>query len=227
MKNLSLSVAFLAGIVSFFSPCIIPMVPAFLAYLAGVSLQEIKTRRRDIFLNSFFFVLGFSAVFSLLGVVLNGLLSAFSYNLQSWLAKIGGLLIIFFGLIISGLVKIPFLEKEHKIKLKLKTTSRYPASFIFGASFALGWTPCVGAVLGAILGLAAATPGSALLLLFTYSMGLGLPFLLVGLFTIPASVFIQRYAASFKYLNLFFGIILIILGILMFTNNLKLIYNLF
>ena len=226
MTDIGIVVAFIAGLVSFLSPCVVPIVPGFLSYLAGASVGETQTKRRDIFLSSVFFVLGFASVFSLLGVLLNTLLEAVAYDAQIWLSRIGGALIIFFGLYLVGLIKIPFLEKEFKIGVKTKFRSRHVTSFVFGAAFAAGWTPCVGAILGGILGLAASNPGSAFGLLFSYSLGLGLPFLVVGLFASQASGFISRYAKWFHYFTVAFGIILIVLGILVFTQNLNRIANL-
>jgi len=124
-----------------------------------------------------------------------------------------------------GLIKIPFLEREHKMAVKTKFGSRYATSFVFGAAFAAGWTPCVGAALGAILGLAATQPGSAFALLMSYALGLGIPFLVVGLFTQRMNSLFTRYAKAAKYVNIIFGIILIGLGILIFTGQLNRIAN--
>ena len=225
MAQLTLVVAFLAGLVSFLSPCVLPIIPAFLVYLSGVSLNAAETQKKAIFFNSFFFVMGFSLVFALLGIVLNTILEKVAYEVQVWLARIGGTIIIIFGLYLTGLIKLPFLEREHKLKVKTHVKSRYRTSFLFGAAFAAGWTPCVGAVLGGILGLALSQPGSAFGLLFTYSLGLGLPFLLVGLFTAQATSWIHNYAHLLKYLNIIFGIFLVIIGVLAFTQNLSLIAN--
>jgi len=220
-------IAFVAGIVSFLAPCVLPIIPGFLAYLAGSSgsTQEGESHQRQIFVNSIFFVLGFSTIFALLGVLLNTVLEAVAYDAQVWLSRVGGILIIFFGIYLTGLIKIGFLEKEHKIRVKKKYNSRYLTSFVFGAAFAAGWTPCVGAVLGAILGLATIAPGSAFGLLLSYALGLGLPFLLVGLFTAQASRVINKYAKWVKYVNVVFGVILIGLGILVFTQLLSRIAN--
>lgn len=224
--ELTLSIAFFAGLVSFLSPCVLPIIPGFLAYLAGSSLSDAARHRREIFVNSVFFVLGFSLVFATLGVLLNTVLERIAYDAQAWLARIGGAIIIFFGLYLVGLVKIPFLEREYKPRVNVTLKSRYATSFLFGLAFAAGWTPCVGAVLGGILGLAALEPGSAFTLLFAYSLGLGLPFLGVGLFASRASGFINRYAKYARYVNIAFGIILIALGILAFTQELNRIANL-
>lgn len=227
MAEVTIIIAFLAGIVSFLSPCVLPIIPGFLSYLAGAaSIEEAKAKRWDIFLNSIFFVLGFSIVFAGVGVLLNTVLEKVAYDAQAWLARIGGIIIIFFGLYLVGLIKIPFLEREHKIAVKKRFNSRYLTSLLFGAAFAAGWTPCVGAALGAILGLAATVPGAAFVLLLAYSLGLGIPFLIVGLFAAQATGIINKYANLLNYIKIIFGAILIVLGILAFTQNLPLIANL-
>lgn len=224
-SELGIFVAFVAGLISFLSPCVLPIIPGFLSYLAGTSLDQSKEHRLAIFMNSVFFVLGFSVIFALLGVALNTLLEAVAYDATIWAGRIGGVIIIFFGLYLTGLIKIKALEKEHKLKVKTKFRSKYLTSFVFGAAFAAGWTPCVGAVLGAILGLAATQPGAAFTLLLVYALGLGIPFLLVGLFASPAARFINRYSKYVVYINGAFGILLIVLGVLVFTNTLTLLAN--
>ncbi|MBI2499779.1 sulfite exporter TauE/SafE family protein [Candidatus Woesearchaeota archaeon] len=179
-----------------------------------------------IFINSLFFVLGFSVVFSFVGILLQTILSNSSFLVLRWLGRIGGIIIMLFGLYLLNLLKISFLEKEHKFQVKRKFKSSYIASFLFGSAFAVGWTPCIGAVLGAILTLAITQPTMAFFLLFSYSIGLGIPFLLVGLFTNQANKIIQKILPYLRYLNYFFGVMLIILGILVFTSNLAKIANL-
>lgn len=224
--EIPIAAAFVAGLVSFLSPCVLPIIPGFLAYLAGTSLNEAGTKRRDIFFNSFFFVLGFSLVFAALGVLLNTLLEAVAYGAQIWLSRLGGAIMIFFGLYLTGIVSLPFLEREYRPATGIRFHSRYFTSTLFGAAFAAGWTPCVGAILGGILGLAASAPGSAFTLLFAYSLGLGLPFLLVGFFASQSSAFIHRFTGVFHYVSIMFGVVLIILGILAFTQNLNRVANL-
>jgi cytochrome c-type biogenesis protein len=217
--------AFLGGLVSFLAPCVLPIIPGFLAYLAGASTTDAGSKRKDVFINSIFFVLGFGIVFAALGVLLNTLLENIAYDVQTWLSRIGGAMIIFFGLYLVGLIKIPFLEREYKMSVHTKFKSRYATSFLFGLAFAVGWTPCVGPALGVILGLAATQPGSAFILLLTYALGLGIPFLVVGAFTGQAAEFINRHAVGLKRLNIIFGVILLALGILIFTQKLALIAN--
>ncbi len=220
MIEIPIVVAFIAGLVSFLAPCVLPIIPGFLAYLAGSSLTSGQVNRRETFLNALFFVLGFSFIFALLGVLLNTVLESIAYDVQIWLSRVGGAIIIFFGLYVTGLIHIAFLDRDHKFRVTRKFSSRYVTSFVFGLAFAAGWTPCVGATLGAILGLAATSPGSAFTLLLTYALGLGIPFLIVGMFASEAASFLNRFASLVKYINIVFGLLLVIIGILVFTENL-------
>ncbi len=226
MNTIPILVAFFAGLVSFLSPCVLPIIPGFLAYLAGgTSATGERPSRLSVFLNSVFFVLGFGIVFAILGVLLNGVLAYAAYSVQTWLARIGGVIVIFFGLYLMGLFKIGFLEGEHKMKLPMKLHSRYLTSMLFGFAFAAGWTPCVGPVLGGILGLAASAPHVAFYLLLAYAIGLGIPFLVVGLFVAQTSAFISKYMTKIVYIAPIFGGLLVILGILVFTQDLSLVAN--
>ena len=226
MVEITIIAAFLAGIVSFISPCVLPLIPGFIAYLSGTSLQNPAGARWKMFFNSVSFVLGFSLIFALLGVLLNTILERISYSLQLWLSRIAGVIIILFGLYLVGLIKINFLEREHKLKVKKRFSATYITSFVFGSAFAVGWTPCVGAVLGSIFALAVSKPGISFLLLSTYALGLGIPFLLVGLFSTQALELIKKFGPFLKYFNIVVGILLIILGILVFTQTLNLVANL-
>ncbi|HLC92421.1 MAG TPA: cytochrome c biogenesis protein CcdA [archaeon] len=182
--------------------------------------------RMKIILSSIFFVLGFSAVFSLLGVLLQGVLSGIAYDLRTWLGYIGGAIIIFFGLFMLGLIKIDFLMGEHKLSVK-KTNFQYLSSFLFGAAFAVGWTPCVGAVLGSVLTLAVTRPEFAFPLMLSYSIGLGVPFIIAAIFISQATGFIRRLSPALKWFNLVFGVLLVVLGLLVATGTLNILANLF
>ena len=174
---------------------------------------------------SVFFVLGFSVVFSIVGVALQSILVSVSSQVQTWLSRIGGIIIVLFGLYLLGIFKPEFLERDYKINVTQKFTSAYVASFIFGAAFAVGWTPCVGAILGAILTLAISNPSSAFLLMLSYSLGLGIPFLVMALFLNEFRALIPKTGKFIHYFNLFFGVVLIGLGILVFFNQLSRIAN--
>lgn len=229
MGETGIIIAFIAGLLSFLSPCVLPLIPAFFSYISGVSSADFEKNRKSaqlaIFINSAFFVLGFGLVFSLLGVLINSFLTGISYDLKLWSGRIGGIIIIIFALYILGILKLAFLDAEHKLKAR-KFKSSYVTSFVFGATFAAGWTPCVGAILGSILTLAINEPGSAFVLLMAYSIGLGLPFLFVGLFTEQFHRFIARSTTLLKYFNIVTGLLLLLLGILVFTGKLSMIASL-
>ena len=226
MVEITLPIAFVGGLVSFLAPCVLPLIPGFLSYLAGSSGSAGEPpQRREVVLNAFFFVLGFSIVFALLGVLLQTLLEHVAYDAQIWFSRVGGLIVIFFGLYLTGLIRISALEREHKFAIKKQFGIRYATSFLFGLAFAAGWTPCVGPALGVILGLAAAHPATAFYLLLAYALGLGVPFLLVGFFVAQATLLIRRFASWITIINIIFGILLIVLGILIFTQELNRIAN--
>lgn len=229
MAEVTIIVAFIAGILSFLSPCVLPLVPAYLTFIAGTSLKEIRENvpgtRLRIFLSSALFVLGFSVVFSLLGVLLQSALSSIAYDLRTYLNYLGGAVIIFFGLFLMGLIKVDFLQRGHKPNVRGAERFRYAGSFIFGAAFAVGWTPCVGAVLGGVLTLAAAQPALAFPLMLSYSAGIGLPFLIAGAFISRATGFIRMVGPYMGILDIIFGIVLVALGILVATDSLFLVAN--
>src|SRR3989338_6097532 len=226
MTEITLIIAFIAGLVSFLSPCVLPLIPGFLSYLSGVSVSETNSAKSKaiVFLNTIFFVLGFTLVFSIMGVLINGIFADIAYDFKMWLGRIGGIIIILFGLLLMKALKPPFLEREHKFKVK-KSRITYITSFMFGLAFAAGWTPCVGAVLASILTLAAVSANNAFYLLISYSLGLTLPFLITGLFVSRMQGFINKHEKALGYVNIVFGILLIILGIMVFTNTLSTISN--
>ena len=232
MAEITLAVAALAGLGSFVAPCILPMIPAFLAYISGTTLSELNQNtgstmtinRTNIVLNSVFFVLGFSAVFSTLGVIINSVLGTATEDYVGILNQVGGIVIVGFGIFLLLSTKINKLNMEKKFFPK-RTKASYPMSFVFGLAFAVGWTPCVGPILGTILTLAATTPSVAFNLLLVYSLGLGIPFILIGIFYSRATRIIRSMGKHLKYYNLVLGGFIIILGVLVFTNQLAYIAN--
>ena len=184
-----------------------------------------KSIRLNIFLNTVYFVLGFSLVFAVLGVILNSVLATVGIGFQHTLSSIGGAVIIVFGiyLILSSKLRQLNFEKRVTNIPRFKTT--YITSFVFGAAFAGCWTPCVGPILGSIFTLAATAPGAAYNSLLAYSLGLGIPFLITGAFFTKATGLIRRMVRYLKYFNPAMGTLLIIVGILVFTNQLVLLGN--
>ena len=184
-----------------------------------------KSTRLNIFLNTVYFVLGFSLVFAVLGVILNSVLATVGIGFQHTLTSIGGAVIVVFGiyLILSSKLRQLNFEKRMTNIPRFKTT--YITSFVFGAAFAGCWTPCVGPILGSIFTLAATAPGAAYNSLLAYSLGLGIPFLITGAFFTKATGLIRRMVRYLKYFNPAMGTLLIIVGILVFTNQLVLLGN--
>lgn len=249
MTETTLAIAALAGLGSFAAPCILPMVPAFLAYISGTTITDltqqgrskhdenddssslstsavntVSINRTNIVLNSVFFVLGFSVVFSTLGVLINGVLSQHMGELVEGLNQAAGIIIISFGVFLLLSLKIRQLNAERKFFPKGAKTG-YPMSFVFGLAFAIGWTPCVGPILGTILTLASTTPSVAFNLLLAYSLGLGIPFILIGVFYSRSAKMIHAMSRHMKYYAPMVGGFIILLGALVLTNQLAQIAN--
>lgn len=226
MTEPTLVLALAAGWISFLSPCMLPVIPAFFAQLVGTSLIETEPKRTNVFSSAVLFVIGFSTVFAVMGVVLNALLQGAATEALRWLSRLASVAIIILGLHLSGLFRVPALDRRYSPGLggrALKTG--FLTSFLFGASFAVAWTPCVGPVLGSVLALAAARPVSAFPLLLAYAFGLGAPFLLVGLFPSRGFAFIRRHRRWAKRIHTAFGFLLIGMGVLVFTEQLSLLAN--
>ena len=232
MEDPTILIAFSAGLASFIAPCILPMIPAFLAYISGTTLTEIsngqkadsKINKINIIANTIFFVLGFSIIFSTLGVLINSILSENINQISNSLNGIAGIIIVTFGIFLIASTKINSLNKEKKFQIK-NFKSSYPMSFVFGLAFAIAWTPCVGPILGTILTLAATTPSISFTLLLAYSIGLGIPFILIGIFFSKSTKIISSMTKHLKYYNIVLGGFIILLGILIFTNQLAYIAN--
>ena len=230
-ENVSLLFAFSAGLMSFLTPCVLPLIPAYISFITGVSIKDLMSDNTGtdnknvhtvrILLETSLFVLGFSAVFILLGATAT-FLGSFLMAHQNTIRVVGGLLIIFFGIHITGLLRIGILEQEKKFQLKNKPANLF-GSFIVGVVFAVGWTPCIGPILGSILTLAATRDslGRGIVLLCAYSLGLAVPFFITG---IAINAFLRFFKKISKYLNIISivsGVILIIVGILMVTDRFK------
>jgi cytochrome c-type biogenesis protein len=218
-SSLGLAVAFLAGVLSFLSPCVLPLVPSYIGFLTGLTLPEISNRRRHTVTHAALFVLGFSLIFILLGAGATALGRALRFY-EDWLARVGGVLIIIFGLYLLGVLKIPGLGTEKRVHIEDKPIG-YLGSVLVGVAFGAGWTPCIGPVLGAILGLAAtqADLGRGIGLLVAYSAGLAVPFLLAAL---AMDRFIDWFQAFRRHLGLVqkvSGALLLLVGVLLVSGQ--------
>lgn len=226
METFSLPIAFLAGLVSFLAPCVVPLLPAYISYISGVSVKELQEGdiakyRLKIFTSSLIYILGFSLVFIFLGASASVAGSLFAQN-REIVQRAGGVLVIVLGAWMAGLVPIAFLNREHAFQLP-ERLRHLPivTPFLMGITFAAAWTPCVGAALGSILLLAATqqTLGMGVLLLAVYAAGLALPFLLVSIFIGSVGKLLIKSGPVLVKIQKAGGILLIILGILLVTDK--------
>lgn len=219
--------AFTAGVLSFFSPCLLPLVPAYIMYLTGTfdSDDIIKKRKKAVF-QTIGFIIGFTIVFMILGVSASFLGKLFIAN-KALLSKISGMIIIFFGLNMSGLIKFKFLTKDYR-KNKVRTNVTFLSAIMIGMAFAFGWTPCFGPILGAILASTAMLShnvAEGVRLLFVYSMGMAVPFLLTSLFLNVFESKLALFSKYSKHMNRIAGAVLIAIGLLIFFDKMFVITN--
>lgn len=223
-SEISHHAAFFAGLLSFLSPCILPLIPAYFTFITGFSLEELVNEssgkiRTKVVISTLFFVGGFSLVFILMGAsasLLGGLIQKYS----AYIRVIGGIVIIILGIHLTGVFRIRFLEVEKRIQIN-KPLHIF-GTFIIGMAFGAGWTPCIGPLLGSVLIIAGNqdTVEQGVTLLCTYALGLALPFIVLSLFINYVIVFIKRAVKFMRYFNYAAGILLIVLGIFLVTNKL-------
>ncbi|NPA31606.1 MAG: cytochrome c biogenesis protein CcdA [Chloroflexi bacterium] len=229
--TVGLVAAFVAGLGSFLTPCVLPLVPAYISYLTGRSLgmqqssedEDGAGARWHAFTHGIAFILGFSAVFIALGLATSAL-GQLLFNYRFYLARIGGLVVILFGLHMTGLVRIPFLAYDIRYEAdEVVEKGGYLASFLLGVFFSAGWSPCVGPVLGAILtySLQGGSAWVGAYLLAAYSAGLAVPFLLAALSVDWVTKFLTQYGKLTHYVEVAMGVVLIVLGILLFMGSLE------
>lgn len=227
--DVSYPLAFLAGLLSFLSPCVLPLVPAYVSFITGLSLDELKSSPRlsKTMGSTAAFIMGFSTIFISLGAS-SSYLGGFLLDYQDYLRIGGGILTIIFGLFVAGAVKLDFLMRDRRFHIH-KGPAGYAGAFLIGMSFAAGWTPCIGPILGTIL-IYAGSQGSAtygLKLLSVYSLGLAVPFVLA---TLAINVFLNNARTIHKFMRVIMvvsGLVLIIFGIMLLTNSMGRLSGLF
>jgi cytochrome c-type biogenesis protein len=215
--------AFSAGLLSFLSPCVLPLIPAYLSYIVGSSVTEIHTHREkiNVVMKAVFFVAGFSVVFILLGVSVSSLSKLFSDNIRI-IQQVGGVLIVIFGLHMTGIFKIKWLYSEKRF-LPSGSSGKNVGSLLLGMAFAVGWTPCIGPILSTILIYAGSmdTIEKGVWLLTAYSLGFAVPFLLSAVLVDNLSKYLRKISKYLPVISVVSGIIMIVMGILVFTNKLE------
>jgi cytochrome c-type biogenesis protein len=233
MNDVSYSISFLAGVLSFLSPCVLPLVPSYVSFITGISFEDLtkgsdKARIRLLTMtNSLAFIFGFSAIFISLGAS-SSAIGQFLFNYQDSIRIIGGILIIIFGLFIAGFLKMDFLMRDKKFHLSGRP-SGYVGAFVIGMTFAAGWTPCIGPILGSIL-LYASTKGSAVYgmqLLAIYSLGLAIPFFISSLAFNSFLSYSKKVQKYMRVIMIISGLLMIIFGILLLMNKVSQLTNYF
>jgi cytochrome c-type biogenesis protein len=227
ISQISVGLAFVAGLASFLSPCVFSLVPAYVGYLGGLAAggeKSAASNRWVTFSHGLAFVLGFSVVFVLLGVVA-AFAGSLLFDVRYWLAKIGGIVVVVFGLHMIGVFHIPFLAYDTRVQQAPDPKWGYASSALMGVFFSAGWSPCVGPVLGAILTvvLNGGSIGLGATLLTAYSIGLGIPFLIAALGIEWVTNILRNYGKTMRYVEIAMGVILVIIGIMLFTGIFELI----
>lgn len=216
--SIGLLIAFSAGLLSFLSPCVLPLIPSYVTFITGMSLDQVQTARRTTFAHALLFVLGFTLIFLAMGATATAVGGVLAYY-REWLARIGGVLIILFGLYLIGAVPLRLLSQERRVQLANKPVG-YLGTVVVGIAFGAGWTPCIGPILGSILIYtgSSADLSRGLLLLFGYSMGLAVPFLIAALMIGRFMEWFRRFRPALAWVSRIGGAMLIVIGLLLVTN---------
>lgn len=230
LGNFPIIASFIAGILTFISPCILPLIPVYITLITGFSIDQLNNKKNLLpaLLCSLTFITGFTTIFVILGLSVTaiGQLVLNNINLLRW---IGGIVVIIFGIHLLGIIKIPLLYKQFSWTDKIKKTSDYFTIYLIGCAFALSWTPCVDPILASILLLASTsqTLWQGTFLLFVYSAGLAIPFILTALFVNKFLFLFEKIKQHYKLIEIITGSLLIVVGILVITNNFSVITNYF
>jgi cytochrome c-type biogenesis protein len=219
-SNLGVSIAFLGGLASFLSPCVFALVPAYIGYLSGRAVGSQDNSRFYTLSHGLAFVLGFSTVFILLGLGASAI-GSLLFDLRPYLTKIGGVVVVIFGLHMTGIIRIPFLQYDVRKQDAPDRRYGYVSSFLLGVFFSAGWSPCVGPILGTILTLSLSTGSisQGFWLLVAYSVGLAIPFLIAAVEIGLVSSFIKKYGNIVRYVEIAMGVLMIIIGVLLFFGR--------
>jgi cytochrome c-type biogenesis protein len=217
--SVGIAISFTAGMLSFLSPCVLPLIPSYVTYITGMGLDDVQRQRRSALVHALLFITGFTIVFMALGATATTLGRLLGYN-REWIGRIGGVLVILLGLYLLGLFNAGFLARERRFHLGDKPVG-YLGTVLVGMAFAAGWTPCIGPILGGVLTYTASSADlpRGLLLLFSYSLGLAVPFLLAALMIERFMETLKRIRPALIWVSRIGGVLLILIGILLLTGS--------
>ena len=217
--TVGLTISFTAGVLSFLSPCVLPLIPSYVSFITGLSLDDVQRSRRTTLVHSLLFVTGFTIVFLILGATAT-VMGRLLLQQREWVGRIGGVLVILLGLYLLGVLNIGALGRERRVHIANKPLG-YLGTVLVGMAFAAGWTPCIGPILGAVLTYTASSAdlNRGLLLLLAYSLGLAVPFLLAALMIDRFMVLFKRYRGAIVWMSRGSGVLLIVIGVLMITGS--------
>jgi len=234
-QEVSIPLAFMGGVLSFISPCVLPLVPSYISFVTGISFEELSAEggardlRKIILFNSFIFVLGFSTVFVVILGASAQLFGRIFIEYQDMIRKIGGLIIVILGIHIIGIVNIGMLQRERRFHFFRERPAGFLGSFLVGMGFAAGWTPCIGPILSMIFAMAMTSESSwaGVLLFVSYSMGLAIPFMLTSLGISTFLRYFQKLRQHMKVISIVTGVLLIVTGVLIFFNSFSIVSGYF
>lgn len=221
--SVGFAIAFAAGLLSFLSPCVLPLIPSYVTFVTGLTIDDVQRSRRITLVHSLLFVTGFTLIFLALGATATTLGRLMGYN-REWVGRIGGVIVIALGLYLLGVFNVGILSRERRLHIATKPLG-YLGTIFVGMAFAAGWTPCIGPILGAVLTYTASSAdlNRGLVLLFAYSLGLAVPFVIAALMIDRFIGVFQRYRAALLWTSRIAGGLLVGVGILMLTDTMRLL----
>ena len=219
--SVGIAISFAAGLLSFLSPCVLPLIPSYVTFVTGLSLEDVSRARRIALVHSLLFVTGFTLIFLALGATATTIGRLLGYN-REWVGRIGGVIVIVLGLYLLGVFNLNALTRERRLHIANKPLG-YLGTVFVGMAFAAGWTPCIGPILGAVLTYTASSAdlNRGLLLLFVYSLGLAVPFVLAALMIEHFMRLFTRYRGVLLWTSRIAGVLLICVGIMMLTDTMR------
>jgi cytochrome c-type biogenesis protein len=228
VNSISVPLVFFAGLLSFLSPCVLPLVPIYLSYLSGSSISdETSANRWHVLSHALFFVVGFTLIFVILFGLPTTILGSALQQVRDWITRVGGVILVLFGLHTMGIITIPILNMTRRVDVGTGVKQGYARSALLGVTFAAGWTPCIGPLLGTAMTLAFAEPSRALIFIFTYALGLAIPFMVTAALLARATGWLKRLNQHKRVVEIVSGLLMAGVGILLITGTFSVLNDYF